>query len=90
MNAGPSAEAFELTLAGLAGGKLTDAARAALAASGAEVEGDVKIETVTEGKSWTATGTFNGINRELTIKQIGPQIKFFKKLGTSDKRDADV
>ena len=90
MNAGPSAEAFELALAGLAEGKLTDAAKAALAASGAEVEGDVKIETVTEGKSWTATGKFNGVERELTIKQIGPRIKFFKKLGTSDKRDADV
>ena len=90
MNAGPSAEAFELALAGLAEGKLTDAAKAALAASGAEVEGDVKVETVTEGKSWKATGKFNGVERELTIKQIGPRIKFFKKLGTSDKRDADV
>lgn len=90
MNAGPSAENFELALAGLAEGKLTDAAKAALAASGAEVEGDVKIETVTEGKSWTATGKFNGVDRVLTIKQIGPRIKFFKKLGTSDKRDADV
>ena len=90
MNAGPSAEAFELALAGLAEGKLTDAAQAALAASGAEVEGDVKIETVSEGKSWTATGKFGGVERELTIKQIGPRIKFFKKLGTSDKRDADV
>ena len=90
MNAGPSAEAFELALAGLAEGKLTDAAKAALAASGAEVEGDVKIETLTEGKSWTATGKFDGVDRVLTIKQIGPRIKFFKKLGTSDKRDADV
>ena len=81
---------FELTLAGLAEGKLTDAAKAALAASGAEVEGDVTIETVTEGKAWTAKGKFNGVERELTIKQIGPRIKFFKKLGTSDKRDADV
>ena len=90
MNAGPAAEAFELALAGLAEGKLTDAAKAALAASGAEVEGDVKVETVTEGKSWKATGKFNGVERELTIKQIGPRIKFFKKLGTSDKRDADV
>jgi outer membrane protein assembly factor BamB len=90
MNAGPSAEAFELALAGLAEGKLTDAAQAALAASGAEVEGDVKIETVTEGKSWTATGKFGGVERELTIKQIGPRIKFFKTLGASDKRDADV
>lgn len=90
MNAGPSAEAFELALAGLAEGKLTDAAKAALAASGAEVEGDVKVETVTEGKSWKASGKFNGVERELTIKQIGPRIKFFKKLGTSDKRDADV
>lgn len=90
MNAGPSAENFELALAGLAEGKLTDAAKAALAAAGAEVEGDVKVETVTEGKAWTATGKFGGVDRELTIKQIGPRIKFFKKLGTADKRDADV
>ena len=97
MDTGPPADGaesepskFELTLAGLAEGKLTDAAKAALAASGAEVEGDVTIETVTEGKAWTAKGKFNGVERELTIKQIGPRIKFFKKLGTSDKRDADV
>jgi hypothetical protein len=97
MDTGPPADGaenepskFELTLAGLAEGKLTDAAKAALAASGAEVEGDVTIETVTEGKAWTAKGKFNRVERELTIKQIGPRIKFFKKLGTSDKRDADV
>ncbi|MAI73077.1 MAG: serine/threonine protein kinase [Rhodopirellula sp.] len=90
MNAGPSAEAFELALASLAEGKLTDAAKAALADSGAEVEGEVTIKTVTEGKSWTAKGKFNGVDRELTIKQIGPRLQFFKKLSTSDKRDADV
>ncbi|MGI9472960.1 MAG: PQQ-binding-like beta-propeller repeat protein [Rubripirellula sp.] len=90
MDAGPNAEQFQLALAGLAEGKLTDAAKAALATAGAEVAGDVKVETVTEGKAWTASGNFGGVDRELTVKQIGPRVKFFKKLGIHDKRDADV
>lgn len=90
MDAGPNAEQFQLALAGLAEGKLTDAAKNALASAGAEVTGDVTVKTVTEGKAWTATGNFGGVDRELTVKQIGPRVKFFKKLGVHDKRDADV
>jgi outer membrane protein assembly factor BamB len=90
MNAGPSAEAHAAALEGLAEGKLTDAAKQALENAGEAVEGDVKIETLTEGTAWKATGKFGGVDRQLTIKQIGPRIKFFKALGVSDKRDADV
>ena len=90
MNAGPNAEQFQAAIDGLAKGELTDAAKAALAASGAEVDGDVKVETLTEGKAWTLTGNFGGVDRELSVKQIGPRVKFFKKLGVNDKRDADV
>ncbi len=90
MNAGPSAEAHAATLEGLAEGKLDEAALEALAKAGEQAEGDVKVETVTEGKAWKATGNFGGVDRELTIRQAGPRIQFFKALGIDDKRDADV
>ena len=88
MNAGPTADAHAEALAALGEGKLSDKAIEVLAAAGEEVEGDVKIEAA--GKGWTATGNFGGVDRTLTIKQIGPRIKFFKALGVDDKKDADV
>ncbi len=90
MNAGPGAAAHAAALEGLASGTLTDAAKQALADAGEVVDGDVKVETVSEGKQWKATGNFGGVDRELTIKQIGPRIKFFKALGVQDETEADV
>lgn len=90
MNAGPAAQTHAETLAALDNGKLIDAAKTLLAGAGEPVEGDVKIETVTAGSHWKATGNFNGVDRTLTVKVIGPRITFFKNLGVDDKRDADV
>ncbi len=80
-------QAHAAALEGLAAGTLTDAAKKALADAGEAVDGDVKVETVTEGKVWKATGNFGGVDRELTIKQIGPRISFFKSLGVYDKTE---
>ena len=90
MNAGPGMADHAATLGALAQGTLSDAAKAALAAAGEAVAGAVAIETITEGKSWKATGNFGGIDRTMMVKQIGPRIKFIKSLGTQDKNDADV
>ncbi len=90
MNAGPTAALHAAVLAGLAEGALVDGAQDLLATAGEPVEGDVKVETVSEGKVWKATGKFDGVDRELTIKQIGPRINFFKALGPTDKLEADV
>jgi len=77
-------------LAALSDGQLTDKARELLASAGEEVDGEVTVETVTENKVWNIDGNFSGIDRQLTVKQIGPRIEFFKSLGVHDKRDADV
>ncbi|TWU56768.1 outer membrane biogenesis protein BamB [Rubripirellula tenax] len=90
MNAGPAAAAHAATLASLAEGKLSDAAKAKLAEAGEPLEGDAKVETVTADKVWKATGNFGGVDRTITMKQIGPKIMFIKSLGVDDKRDADV
>ena len=90
MNAGPSADAHTATIASLTEGKLSDEAISLLDDAGEKVEGEVSVETVSEGKSWKISGTFNGVERTLTAKQLGPRIKFFKNLGVNDKRDADV
>ena len=71
-------------------GNLTEKAEAMLSTAGADVSGDIKVETVTAGAHWKATGKFGGIQRTLTVKSIGPRISFFKELGVDDKRDADV
>lgn len=90
MNAGPAAAAHASTLAGLAEGKLSDEAIAALGKAGEAVKGDVAIEAVTDGKVWKVSGNFNGVDRSLTAKVMGPRVIFFKALGVNDKRDADV
>lgn len=90
LNAGPSAAAHAETLASLANGKLGEAAVKALEAAGEAVQGNVKVEAVTDGKVWKATGNFGGVDRTLTIKQQGPRLYFRKNLGVEDKRDADV
>ncbi|TWU57171.1 outer membrane protein assembly factor BamB family protein [Rubripirellula reticaptiva] len=90
MNAGPAAKAHADTLAALAEGKLSDAAKAKLAEADEPLDGDVVVTTVTDGKVWKATGNFGGVDRDITIKQIGPRIMFVKALGVDDKRDADV
>ncbi|WP_246146820.1 outer membrane protein assembly factor BamB family protein [Rubripirellula lacrimiformis] len=90
MNAGPGAEPHAQTLSELADGSLSNAAKSVLAEAGEALQGEAKVETVTEGKVWKATGNFGGTDRTITIKQIGPRIMFTKALGVSDKRDADV
>ncbi len=90
MSSGPSADLHANTLSGLAEGVLIDDAKQLLGDAGEEVEGDVQVETVTDGKVWKATGKFGGSQRTLTIRQVGPRIIFFKELGVDDKRDADV
>ncbi len=90
MNAGPGAAAHAATLKAIGAGTLSDEAKKALADAGEPLEGDAKIEVVSEGKVWKATGNFGGVDRTMMVKQIGPRIQFQKMLGTSDKRDADV
>ncbi len=90
MNAGPTAAAHAATLSGLSEGKLSDEAKSLLESAGEAVDGDVTVETITEGKAWKVSGTFNGIERTLTARQLGPRISFFKNLGVNDKKDADV
>ena len=90
MNAGPTAKAHSDTLKALKEGKLSDAAKKALADSAEAVDGDVKIETVAEGKSWKAVGNFGGVDRTLLIKVMGPRVYFFKTLGVNDKHEADT
>lgn len=90
MNAGPAATIHADALSGLGEGVLIDAAKELLATAGEAVQGDVEVATVTDGKVWTATGNFGGVDRTLTIKQLGPRLIFFKNLGVDDKRDADV
>ncbi len=90
MNAGPTVQTHADTIAGLNEGVLIEEAKAILAGAGEAVEGPVKVETVAAGKVWKASGNFGGVDRELTIKQIGPRISFFKALGVHDKGDADV
>ncbi len=90
MNAGPNAAKHAATLEALSNGTLSDAAKQVLADAGEPLEGDARIETVAAGKRWTATGNFGGVDRTLTIQQIGPRISFMKALGIHDKRDADV
>ncbi|MFG0255151.1 MAG: PQQ-binding-like beta-propeller repeat protein [Rhodopirellula sp. JB053] len=89
MDSGEGSE-FEDSLAQLNDGKLTDALRKKLADAGSEAGDDIKIETLAPNKSWKATGTFGGVERELAIKQLGPRISIFKSLGVHDKKDADV
>ena len=90
MNTGKEPEAKDKAMAAMADLKLTDEIKTKLAGANEAVDGDVKVELVTEGKVWKATGSFNGIDRTLTIKNIGPRLSFFKNLGVDDKRDADV
>jgi outer membrane protein assembly factor BamB len=78
------------TLAALAKGELSDAAKTALADAGEPVAGEVQVTPVTADKVWQVAGNFAGVDRVLTVKQIGPRIQFFKSLGIHDKRDADV
>ena len=90
MNAGPGAAAHQATLESLGQGELADVALEALASAGEPLEGKATVKTVAEGKAWTAEGNFGGVDRTITIKSIGPNLKFIKSLGVADKQDADV
>ncbi|MEM6362975.1 MAG: PQQ-binding-like beta-propeller repeat protein, partial [Planctomycetota bacterium] len=89
MNSGEGSD-FEDALAALGDGKLSSAIETILVDSGHAADGSITVTSVQEGKVWSATGNFGGVNRELTIKQIGPKLIVFKQLGVNDKRDADV
>ncbi|GAA5507873.1 outer membrane protein assembly factor BamB [Novipirellula caenicola] len=90
MNAGPGAKPYADTLAALGEGKLSDAAKESLETAGEGLEGDATVKTVTEGKVWSVTGKFGGVDRTITVKAIGPKLMFTKTLGVHDKRDADT
>ncbi len=90
MKGDKTAEAHAAILAGLNSGNLSDDAQQLLAAAGEALQGEATIEAVEAGKIWKATGNFGGVDRSLTIKQLGPNINFFKALGVHDKQDADV
>lgn len=81
---------YEESLLGLNKGRLTDVLREALAKAGSEAGEEVQIETLSRNKSWTATGTFGGVERELSIKQAGPKISVYKTLSPADTLEADV
>ncbi|MCD0458076.1 PQQ-binding-like beta-propeller repeat protein [Roseiconus lacunae] len=85
-----SSDAGKAAMAGLGEGKLADAVLEALENAGEPVEGDAKVEVVTDGSAWTVTGNFSGVDRTLSVKKAGPNVSFFKKLGVHDKRDADT
>ncbi len=89
MNSG-GGSAFEDSLTALNKGEFTEAIITALTEAGEAPEGNVTVKMLAENKSWTASGKFGGVDRELSIKQIGPRISLFKSLGTHDKQDADV
>ncbi len=89
VNNGDSSD-YEDTLRLLGDGQLSEPLRKLLADAGSEVSGDVKVKSITEGKAWKASGTFDGTKRDISIKLMGPKLSVFKTLGTADKRDADV
>lgn len=90
MNSGPTAAAHAAATKALQEGMLDDTLRQLLDAAGETLDGEAKVETVTDGKAWKLTGNFGGVERALTARQIGPRLSLFKTLGVSDKRDADV
>ncbi|MEM9643670.1 MAG: PQQ-binding-like beta-propeller repeat protein, partial [Planctomycetota bacterium] len=89
MNSGEGTE-FQDAITALNQGKLPDVLQANLATAGEALADAYQLETVTESKAWNIKGVFGGVDRSLTIKQIGPRISIFKSLGVEDKRDADV
>ncbi len=90
MNAGPGVKPYAETLAALGEGKLAPAATSALEKAGEPLVGEATVKAISEGKVWSATGNFGGIDRSITIKAIGPKLVFQKSLGVNDKRDADT
>ncbi|KAA5540050.1 PQQ-binding-like beta-propeller repeat protein [Roseiconus nitratireducens] len=85
-----SGDAGKSTMASLPEGQVSDGFLAAMKEAGEEVSGDLKVETVTEGSAWKASGNFAGVDRTMQIKKAGPNLSVFKTLGVEDKRDADV
>ena len=76
-------------IAALKEGNVADVLKTALEKANEAVEGDVTVEA-TGDTSWKLTGTFNGVDRTLTVKVAGPRLSVFKTLGVDDKRDADT
>ncbi|MEM9586538.1 MAG: PQQ-binding-like beta-propeller repeat protein [Planctomycetota bacterium] len=84
------AEAWQTALSHLNAGKLSEDLESKLASAGSELVGDAAVKVITPSRAWSVTGNFGGVERTLSVKQIGPRISFFKSLGVDDKRDADV
>ena len=82
--------AYEVTIGELTKGNLSEEAKALLAERGAAVQGDVNVSTITPAKAWKLVGNFGGVNRELTVRIAGPNLKFFKTIQPTDKNEADV
>lgn len=89
MNTGEGST-YEDSLTSLNEGKFSEALLEILKEAGSEAGDNIQITTLAPNKSWKAIGTFDGVDRELSIKQIGPRISIFKSLGVADKQDADV
>jgi outer membrane protein assembly factor BamB len=85
-----ASDAGKAAMAGLAEGKLSDSFADAIKTAGEELDGDAKVEAVTAGSVWKATGNFGGVDRTFEIKKIGPNLSVYKTLGVNDQRDADT
>jgi outer membrane protein assembly factor BamB len=82
--------AYKETLAKLDEGQVSDALKSLLESHGEPASGNVEVASVTAGKVWNLTGSFNGVTRKLSAKVIGPRLSLFKNLSVNDKKDADV
>ncbi|MEM6691445.1 MAG: PQQ-binding-like beta-propeller repeat protein, partial [Planctomycetota bacterium] len=87
---GEDANLYAEVITGLEAGKLASSIEEMLAAAGEEIEGTVEVRPL-EGKSaWKLSGSFAGVDRELTIEDSGESLVVQKTLGIHDKKDADV
>jgi hypothetical protein len=87
---GLDSEEGKAAMAALAEGKVSDSFLEAIKNAGEEADGDVKVETETEGAAWRLTGNFGGHDRVFEVKKAGPNLSVFKMLSVNDKRDADT
>ncbi|MEM8666256.1 MAG: PQQ-binding-like beta-propeller repeat protein [Planctomycetota bacterium] len=74
----------------LKAGQLTDAVKTALSDAGEPVSGDVKINELIAGKEYAVKGSFNGVDRTITVNVTSTSLQMMKTLGVDDKLEADV
>jgi hypothetical protein len=82
--------AFAPMIAALDADQVSPEMTALLAKQGANPEGDVTVQVETAKSAWKLTSKFNGIERTLSAKVMGPRLAVFKTLGVDDKDEADV